>query len=175
MIAGFRMGWPVVLEQFGDLVPEAARKIGDRYADNVPRLLEEMCSAPVCLNHADVRLDNVFFDAEAIALVDWQSICRSAPEQDVAYFITQSVPKAVRARQDLVAYYHGELTRRGVDYRLEDCRRRYEVAALYLMSYAVVIAGTLDMGNERGVQLARTLLDGCMSALDELDAFRLIR
>ena len=28
MIAGFQMGWPVVLERFGDLVPEAARKVG---------------------------------------------------------------------------------------------------------------------------------------------------
>jgi hypothetical protein len=93
----------------------------------------------------------------------------------VAYFITQSVPMQVRGQQDLVAFYHGELTRHGVDYRLEDCRRRYEVAALYLLSYAVVIAGTLDMGNERGVQLARTLLQGAMSELVALDAFRLIR
>ncbi len=175
MTAGFAMGWPVVLERFRELVPEAALAVADRYADNVPRLLEEMCSAPVCLNHADVRLDNVFFDADEIVMVDWQSICRSAPEQDVAYFITQSVPKQVRAQDDLVAFYHGELVRRGVDYRLEDCRRRYEVAALYLLSYAVVIAGTLDMGNERGVQLARTLLDGAMSELVALDAFRLIR
>ncbi len=175
MIAGFQMGWPVVLEQFGDLVPEAARKVGDRYADNVPQLLEEMCREPVCLNHADVRLDNVFFDDEGIVLVDWQSICRSAPEQDVAYFITQSVPKAVRDREDLLAYYHDELTRRGVGYSLEECLRRYEVTALYLLSYAVVIAGTLDMGNARGVQLARTLLDGAMSELVALDAFRLIR
>lgn len=175
MIGGFQLGWPVVLEQFGDLVPEAARKAGDRYADNVPALLDEMCQRPVCLNHADVRLDNVFFDGKGITLVDWQSICRSAPEQDVAYFITQSVPKAVRDQQDLVAYYHGELTRQGVDYNLEDCRRRYEVAALYLLSYAVVIAGTLNMGNERGVRLARTLLDGAMSELVALDAFRLLR
>ena len=141
----------------------------------MPQLLEEMCRGPVCLNHADVRLDNVFFDDEGIALVDWQSICRSAPEQDVAYFITQSVPKAVRAREDLLACYHDELTGQGVSYSLEECRRRYEVAALYLLSYAVVIAGTLDMGNARGVQLARTLLDGAMSELVALDAFRLIR
>ena len=175
MIAGFQMGWPVVLENFRDLLPEAAVRAAERYADNVPRLLDELCQGPVCLNHADVRLDNVFFDSKGIALVDWQSICRSAPEQDVAYFISQSVPKAVREQQDLVAYYHAELTGRGVDYPLDACRRRYEIAALYLMSYAVVIAGTLDMGNDRGVRLARTLLDGCMSALEALDAFRLIR
>ena len=175
MIAGFQMGWPVVLESFRDLLPEAAIRAADRYADNVPRLLDEMCQGPVCLNHADVRLDNVFFDSKGIALVDWQSICRSASEQDVAYFISQSVPKAVREQQDLVAYYHAELTARGVDYPLEHCRRRYEIAALYLMSYAVVIAGTLDMGNDRGVQLARTLLDGCMSELVAMNAFRLIR
>ena len=54
--------------------------------------------------------------------MDWQSICTSAPEQDLAYFITQSVPPAVRAQEDLVAFYHAEHTRRGVDYDLAFCR-----------------------------------------------------
>ena len=40
------------------------------------------------------------------------------------------------------------------------------------MCYAVVIAGTLDLGNERGQALGRTLLGNAMSALDEMGAFR---
>jgi len=106
--------------------------------------------------------------------VDWQSVCTSAPEQDLAYFITQSVPPAVRAREDLVAFYHAELSRRGIDYSLERCRERYRVCALYLLCYAVVIAGTLDLANERGAALGRTLLAYSFKALDEMDAFALL-
>ena len=137
-------------------------------------LLEALCRPPVSFSHGDIRLDNIFFDGEEVLFVDWQAICTSAPEQDVAYFITQSVPPDVRAEEDLLAYYHAELTDRGVSYSLERCRERYRVSALYLLCYAVIIAGTLDLANERGVALARTLLENCLSALDELDAFSLL-
>jgi hypothetical protein len=131
---GFSAGWPVVLEQFGDLLPDTARRLGDRMPDAVGRLLAEMCVERICVSHADVRLGNIFFDdarltagldEPAVGLVDWQSVCTSSPEQDVAYFLTQSVPREVLAKEDLVAYYHGELTSHDVDYDLEDCRARY--------------------------------------------------
>jgi hypothetical protein len=178
MVAGFGVGWPACLERFPALIPPSARDIGARYPANVPRLLEEMCAAPVCLIHGDLRIDNVFYGEDAIALVDWQAVCRSAPEQDVAYFVTQSVPKAVRSQDDLLGHYQralqDELANRGIAYDLATSTRRYEVSALYLLSFAVVIAGTLDMANERGLKLATDILDGSLSALDELDAFRLL-
>jgi hypothetical protein len=174
MVAGFRVGWPVVLEQFGDLIPEDARAAGARVPEAVGRLLDEMCQDPVCLTHADVRLDNVFFGDGEIALVDWQSICTSAPEQDLAYFVTQSVPAAVRAQEDLVAYYHSELVGAGIDYSLDRCRERFAISALYLACYAVVIAGTLDLGNSRGQALGRTIVENTFGALAEIDAFVLL-
>jgi hypothetical protein len=174
MMAGFRLGWPAVLERFPELVPERARRIGDHFPEHVPALLAQMCRGPVCLAHGDVRIDNVFYGDGEIALVDWQGVCISAPEHDVAYFVTQSVPVNVRDQDDLLAHYHRALSDRGIDYPLAACRQRYEICALYLLCYAVVIAGTLDMGNERGVRLARNILAGSTSALDEMNAFRLI-
>ena len=174
MIGGFQVGWPVVNAQFPDLIPKSAQIAGDKMPDAIGRLLSEMCQDPVCLSHGDVRLDNIFFDGDEVMFVDWQSICTSAPEQDVAYLITQSVPPAVRAQEDLLAFYHAELTRRGVDYDLAFCRERYRVSALYLLCFAVVIAGTFDLANERGRALGRTLLGNAMSALDEMDAFALL-
>jgi hypothetical protein len=109
-----------------------------------------------------------------VVFVDWQAVCSSAPEQDLAYFLTQSVPAEVRAREDLLARYHSVLIDKGIDYPLDRCRERYRVSALYLLCYAVVVAGTLDMGNERGKALANTLLGGSLSALDEMDAFALL-
>ena len=175
MIGGFQVGWPVVNEQFPELIPASAQIAGTAMPGAVGRLLDEMTQAPVCLSHGDVRLDNIFFDGDEVLFVDWQSICSSSPEQDVAYFITQSVPPNVRAKEDLLAFYHSELVRRGVDYDLAFCRERYRVSALYLLCFAVVIAGTLDLANERGQALGRVLLGNAMSALDEIDAFALLK
>lgn len=177
-IEGFQLtypiGWPVVLEQFGEYIPESIRAAGENIPQHIPDLLARMTQDPVCLTHADVRLDNIFFKGDQIALVDWQSICTSSPEQDLAYFITQSVPEDVRQEEDLVAWYHAELTRQGIDYDLEQCRERYVVSALYLICYAVVIAGTLDLGNERGRQLGETIIKNTFSALVDLDAFSVL-
>ena len=177
MIAGFQAGWPVVKAQFPELLPTDATLLEERLAERVGDLLGLMCAAPVCLVHADVRLDNVFFGASGeVALVDWQSVCTSAPEQDVAYFVTQSLADEVRGARDWVQFYHEALVAEGVDhYHLDTCRERYRVAALYLVCYAVVIAGTMDLGNERGKALGRTLFGNCMRSLDEIDAFSLLK
>ncbi len=174
MIAGFRMGWPTVQARFADLIPADGAWLESAVPAAVPRLLEEMCSVPMCVCHADVRLDNVMFDDGGIALVDWQSVCVSAPEQDLAYFVTQSLADEVRGAEDWIGLYHQALQREGVDYDLDACRRRYRISALYLLCYAVTIAGTLDMGNERGLNLARTLLGNSLRSLVELDAFDLL-
>ena len=174
MIAGFQVGWPVVTEHFGDLFSPRARAAGEKMPDKVAGLLEEMCRPPVCLSHADVRLDNIFFGHDEVVLVDWQSVCTSAPEHDLAYFVTQSIPLEVRATEDWPACYQAALAQRGVDYSLERCRERFRTTALYLLCYAVIIAGTMELGNERGQALARTLLGNSLSALDEMDAFALL-
>ena len=179
MVGGFESGWPVVSSRFGDVIPASARGVGERMPGAVAGLLETMCVDPICLSHADLRLDNIFFNKAAdgeieVALVDWQSVCTSAPEQDLAYFLTQSVPRSVLAREDLLAVYHAELARQGVEYDITICRDRFRVSALYLLTYAVTIAGTLDLQNERGTRLARTLLGNSLAALDEIDAFELL-
>ena len=174
MQAGFEMGWPVICRQFPELIPAAVADVAATLPTHVPRLLEQMCQAPICAVHGDVRLDNIFFNDNEIALVDWQGFCTSAPEQDLAYFVTQSLSDEVRQSRDWVAFYHQQLTAAGVDYDLQQCRERYRVSALYLLCYATVIAGTLDLGNERGVLLGKTLFGNSMRSLMELEAFDLI-
>lgn len=175
MIGGFQMGWPVVSQQFPDLMPDEADRVAAAVPNVVGTLLEQMTEPPVSITHADVRLDNVFFSEDGIALVDWQSVCTSAPEQDLAYFVTQSLTDEVRNARDWVALYHQTLIDQGIeDYDLNRCRQRYRVCALYLLCYAATIAGTLDLGNERGLQLGRTLFGNCIRSLRELDGFDLL-
>ena len=108
--------------------------------------------------------------------MDWQSVCTSAPEQDLAYFVTQSLSQEVRNSQNWIELYHACLLNQGVqNYSLAQCQQRYLDSALYLACYAVIISGTLDLANERGQQLGRTLFGNCMQSLDELDGFQALK
>ena len=180
MKAGFELGWPVVQERLAHLIPDAAAEKGHLLPGNVAALLDKMTAGPQSLVHADVRLDNLFFgtsESDPIALIDWQSVCSSCGEQDLAYFLTQSLPTQLLESdgESLINQYHQELLEQGVkDYSLDACRDRYRTSALYLMCYAVVISGTLDLGNERGAALGAALLGRSLKALDNLDAFALL-
>lgn len=175
---GFRMGWPAVVERFPDLVSAVARKQAPALADHVGPLIERLTTGDQCLIHADVRLDNILFDDDRPVLVDWQSVCLCSGEQDLAYFLTQSLADPLRdAHLDaLIQRYHDALTAGGVrGHGLADCRERFRAATVYLLAWAVVIAGTLDLGNERGQALARALLGRSLNSVERLDGFELLR
>lgn len=175
MVGGFQLSWPVILEQYSDLIPEVAISAGEKMPLAIADLMNGFCRDPLCIAHGDVRLDNMFFSDNEVILVDWQAVCRSAPEHDLAYFLTQSVPDDIRDKQDWVGIYFKALTDQGIDYSIDTCRDRYRLCGLYLLCYAVIIAGMLDMGNERGKALARTLLGNSFRALEAIDAFELLK
>jgi hypothetical protein len=103
MIGAFQVGWPNVNVRFPELISASAQIAGEKIPQSVEKLLREMCQAPVCMAHVDMRLDNIFFGHDYVAFVDWQSVDTSTPEQDVAYFITQSVPPVMScARRDRI-------------------------------------------------------------------------
>lgn len=174
MQGGFGVGWPAVHERFPHLVSDELYASASSLGDKVEPLLAKICSEPMCINHGDLRLDNVFFSDDGIAVVDFQATCLSAPEHDLAYFVTQSLKKDVRNSRDWVAFYHAELTKDGIEYSLEDCRERYRACALYFLCYGAIIAGTLDLANERGKQMGETLLQNSLESLEELDAISLL-
>ena len=174
MIGGYKIGWPVVLEQFPEMFDDELINHGAQIPDHINRLLDEIHKGPLVIAHGDVRLDNIFFSDDGIALVDFQAVCKAAPEHDLAYFVTQSLADDVRQAEDWLAVYHSHLTAEGIDYPLSDSRDRYKLCALYFICYAVIIAGTLDTANERGRRLAETLLGNSLRSIRELNAFEFI-
>lgn len=179
---GFDLGWPVVLERFPDLIPDAARRAAPALPGRVGDFIDDLTAGDQCLVHADVRLDNVLFlgpgQMEGPVLVDWQSVCRCSGEQDLAYFLTQSLADDVREPHldGLIVRYHTLLTEAGVSgHGLEDCRGRFRIASVYLLAWAVLIAGTLDLGNDRGQALARALLGRSLKSVLALDGFDLLQ
>jgi len=175
MIDGFTAGWPVVTENFSHLVSRETALKGSGLSENIKPLLEQIMDGPVCIAHGDMRLDNLFFGQDHVALVDFQALCKSAPEHDLAYFLSQSPSQAILDDRDWVAYYHRQLAGKGISYDLQLCRDRFQRCTLYFLCYAVIICSALDMANERGRLLGETLLGNALNSINTLDGFSLLK
>ena len=175
MIDGIKMGLPVVLKEFPELFDDELTQVCTDLPNHVASLLDRIAPGPMVIVHGDVRLDNIFFADDGIAMVDFQALCKAPPEHDLAYFVTQSLPADVRRSEDWLAHYHAALTSEGISYSIEDSRLRYRLYVMYFLCYAIIIAGTLDAANERGRKLGEILLGNALESIRELDAIELIR
>lgn len=178
---GFNAGWRTFMSGFGDLIPAGMAERFERVGDAVGELQQHMCRGPLAVIHGDFRLDNVFFgrspDQPPICLFDWQTICKSSGTQDLAYFLTQNVRTSERRQHEhvLVHRYWEKLNENGVsDYPYERCWDDYRSSALYCFSFAVVIAGTLNLSNPRGTALARAMTSRSVAALVDFDALEML-
>ena len=181
MTQGFAAGWSVFLEKFGDVLPAGRENRYARIGPQTENCLRRLCSGTRTVVHGDFRLDNLFFDvdghADRVAMFDWQGISRSCGPQDLGYFLSQSLQAEVRRthHEALVRRYWEGLCAAGVDgYPYERCWEDYRAAVLYLFTYAVVIAGTLDHSNERGVAMVRALSSRSAETIDEVGALDLL-
>lgn len=181
MEGGFAFGWPRFREWLDDIIPPRVRIWGERVGPATRDVLTRLCQGPLVVTHGDFRLENMFFgaapDDPAFAMIDWQSITLSSPGQDLSYYLTQSVQLEVRRQHEraLLERYLDGLHRHGVrDYSFANLHHDYRLATLYLLDFAVVIAATLDLSNERGAAIARALSERACAALDDLDCDQLL-
>ncbi len=135
--------------------------------------------APQTLQHADLRLDNVFFFPEAvgcrasggdepIALFDWQLASRGPGTYDVAYFLSCALVADVDIAtcRELVAEYHGELKRSGVDdYPFEQCHRDY-LRALPIVLHRLASTTAMELGEDRGARMVDLWADRTLARLE---------
>ncbi len=181
MSQGFAAGWPVFLEKFGDVLPSG---LAEQYAKIGPQTgacLARMCAGVLTVAHGDFRLDNLFFDVDGdpdgVAMFDWQGISKSCGPHDLGYFMSQSLRSDERRRhQDaLVRRYYDGICARGVrGYDFDQCWKDYRASVLYLFTFAVVIAGTLDHANERGANMVRALASRSAETIHETGALDLL-
>lgn len=174
-------GWDTFIERFGQHVPQAVQDAKERYLSQCEELHYRMGRLPQTLAHGDLRLDNIMFGTapghRPAVVLDWQGVIVSAAVQDVAYLLTQNLTIEMRRAHEaeLLAHYHGRLTDHGVkDYPFERFLADYHLAALYLFIYAVVIGGTLDPSNERGLAFMAQLTDRACAAIVDHDLLSLL-
>ena len=117
-----------------------------------------LAAPPITLQHGDMRLDNMFFEADGGArLIDWQVIRAGRGAYDLAYFLATSLPTESRRelQSDLVSAYVDALAAQGVSgYDVDTCIEDIRRSLLDLVTFTGIIGATLDLEHERGLQLA---------------------
>ena len=178
---GCAFGWDPMGELFGHVVPERIVALKDRYLAVLPKLFDWMATAPLTVVHGDFRMDNLFFGSgpaqEPLIAVDWQGSLRGRASQDIAYFLSGSLPTPLRRQHEraLIRQWHDGLVAGGVTgFSEADAWEDYRKAMLYVWVMAVVIAGTLDPANERGRQWISAMLERSIAAIDDLDLVTLM-
>jgi aminoglycoside/choline kinase family phosphotransferase len=178
--ASYRQAWPPFQTFVGDRLPAPVREAGERLNDQVVRLLDLLSEPPVTVMHGDFRLDNLVFpngDAAGMGVLDWQITSRGRGAFDLGYFFTTSLSPADRAAHDerLLRLYVDALADGGVrGYGMDECMRDYRLTVMFCMVYTVILIGSLDVGNERGLALFNALLERNTAAIMDLKAYELV-
>jgi hypothetical protein len=174
----YKPGVEPTIALFGDLVSDemasAIRAIGDQFFELFNRAME----GPQTVVHGDYRTDNMMiFPGPRIVAVDWQNTMRGNGPHDIAYFSSQSCGSDLRGETEMAAlrHYYQVLLDEGVtNYSFDQCLLDYQLNLLITMITPVAICGTLDPGNERGVELGRVILKRSLEALDSMGCLRLL-
>jgi hypothetical protein len=176
LVPALRQSWPIIESRFCHLLRGPMAAAARHMPDAVVPLMERLSQPPVTLLHGDHRLDNLFFSDEDVAVLDWQITGTGRGPYDLAYFLSQSlVPEERKGLEhDLVAVYHDTLVANGVQgYSFDECWEDYRLATLFVSVYPLN-AGSVDLVNDRAVELFTAMLDRSVSAILDLDALELM-
>jgi hypothetical protein len=162
----------------------------DRYADRIGPTHADVCRQFVgCLDawwrsagdpeglvHGDFRLDNLLFTADSAAVVDWQTVMWGPALLDAAYFLGGALSPDERRthERELMADYHAELVRRGVEgLSWDQCWNEYRKWTFWGLTI-VIGASMLVIQTERGDEMFMTLLNRACSQILDLDSLDLL-
>ncbi|MBM3730238.1 MAG: DUF1679 domain-containing protein [Actinobacteria bacterium] len=163
--------WQMFQPNFGDMLSTEGLALGEWISTNYWQACQTFSQAPWTMLHLDYRVDNLMFDRDRVAVVDWQSLGRGPAAYDLAYLLGGSVTVEVRRKNEerWVTHYLEELHKGGVDYPAESFMRDYRRAhVIGGTSTAVLTGATFDLGNERGKQLIASMAERHFAAAVDL-------
>lgn len=176
---GVANAWEPFLAGFGDRVDDDIRAIGERF----PTVVEELMYFPdkaTTLAHGDYRLDNLFFrrhhDGPEVIAIDWQICVKTVGAYDLGYFISQSLTVEDRRSHEerLLDVYRATLAEAGIDYPADELVEDYRRTVLFCLCYPIQAGGSIELVNDRAVQLVGLMLDRVVAAIRDLDAASLM-
>jgi hypothetical protein len=169
-------GWPSLLEQAPEIVPEAIKPVGDLWGPKVQWMLDNL-SLPRTLCHGDYRADNIMFDGNDPVVLDFQIVGVGGGMYDVGYYISQSIDASVRAGRDreLVDHYLDRLAHHGITMDRDEAWRQYQICIVFCLTYSVVNWPQYPNMNERGQSLLRDMLQRAITCVLDNNALDAVR
>ncbi|MGV0033955.1 MAG: oxidoreductase family protein [Candidatus Azotimanducaceae bacterium WSBS_2022_MAG_OTU7] len=157
--------YPVFAAGFEQYLPEGGLEIYKLFVGNYLKLTTAIASrSPWTLAHQDYRVENLMFGPSGsgqVVVLDWQGIGRGPGAYDLAYILGGSMETGLRRQHetDLVAAYFECLIEHGVNkYSEEQLWEDYAHAHLLGgLATSIVTGGSMDLSNERGLQLVATM------------------
>ncbi len=175
--------WREHRDDAADLMPDAMLPLAERLTSTAAGAVDRLAASPATLLHGDLRLDNLFFPADAgappLVAVDWSNATRGPGPYDLAYFCCMAFsPEQRREHEDrLLHLYHDALLERGVaGYRYDACFDDYRLSFVepFMRMFFLLVRGHADKGMDRPRRvLAKFVRHAAQAALD-LDAGALI-
>lgn len=159
---------PGFMEAFGESVMPELEGFVAGYAAQRGRIIDELAAMPHTLVHFDFRADNLFFDGDEVAVIDWQAISKGGGAADVGYFLSQNLSVEDRRTHEveLLSIYHQALVAGGVEgYDLDTLGRDYRVGIECGWVIPVLAVGSLDFTSERAVALWTEVIGRTQQAL----------
>lgn len=181
----YRQSVEPALKNFESHFSPTTRKLAIDLADKITPLMNAQVKEAYTLIHGDFRLDNLFmgrlppregFPETGLAVVDWQICCKAEGPFDLAYHLCNidiSIRREIEER--VLKDYYEILVSNGVkNYPRDTFMIQYRRFILFSLLYSISIAGTLDLANERGVDLARTYLDRTLAAIEDHRSYEVV-
>jgi len=142
----------MALDEFGAEMGSAFRRLGELYIDHGDELLDLYDEGPTTLVHGDAHSGNLFkigdfASGEGTAgLLDWAMVSYQPGMRDVAYYLCNSFPSALRREHEaeLLARYREGLD--AFDVTL-DASRQWEQYRLFAITSWVAATSTAAMGS----------------------------
>ncbi|MCP4754053.1 MAG: phosphotransferase [Proteobacteria bacterium] len=166
------------LNNFTSHFTPQTRKVAEDLYDKIPPLMQNRTKEGLTMIHGDYRLDNMFmgklppregFPESGLAIVDWQICCIAECGFDLAYHMCSvDIETRRKIEEPVLNDYHKTLVENGVEgYPLDYFKEQYRRYILFSLLYAISVSGNLDLANERGVELAKSLLDRTLMAIQD--------
>jgi hypothetical protein len=165
----FQDAWPVFREKWEHVLPSGSVELGERVRHAYGSMLGGLGGGPHTVVHTDFRLDNLFF-GDDVAVIDWQLMTRSKGPYDIGYLVAQSMDVDLRrahATTLLRRWYDGVCELGVTGYSWEEAEADFAAAVLVALVIPVNAGATIELGNERGEDLIRSISErGFGAALD---------
>jgi hypothetical protein len=165
----------MALEQFGDEMGAAFRRLAELYIEHAPQIMEAVLDEGTpTLIHGDPHLGNLFLDGDRVGFLDWAMLDRRTGVRDVSYVLCNSIPAEIRRvhEQEWMAQYLAALAGGGVAL---DAATAWEQYRLYATYSWVSATSTAAVGNRwQAAKIGQGGMRRATAAIEDLDTVTIL-